>query len=298
MSALIFWIGFPVLAAGWVWLAGRRDAACDPRLTALALSAVLVFPWAAQWAPKVWVLPAGAAEAAGAAGGLSRVLVFVWLAGASWGVAKILLAAWGVARWRRASTVVGRHAGVEVRVLASLKGPVAAGVLRPMILVPSAWSEWSAEVRRIVLLHEHAHHQRRDPLWRLVGELVVALHWYHPLVRWMRNRWIAQCEYACDARVLSNGVAPARYAGLLCDLAAGGGRQPALAMAAPEGLEARVRRLMGTPPQRRRATVALGAIGFVAVAVGLALCGEPTRPGDLDMESQLRWSADPFPGSR
>ena len=299
---LVFWVVFPLVAAAAVWLVGRRDAACDPRLTTLALVAVLVFPWVAQWVPKVMELPGAAVVAAGGAapgwlGWLGRVLVALWLMGAGLGVARILLAARGLREWRAESRLLEIYRGVEVRELVRLSGPVAAGVLRPMILVPGAWHGWSESERTMVRLHEHAHHQRRDPLWRLIGEVVVALHWYHPLVRWMQKRWIAQCEYACDARVLSNGVAAARYAGLLCDLASGGGgRQPGLAMASREGLETRVLRLMGTPPQRRRATVVLGVLGFLGVALMLALCGEPGRPAVRDVESQLRWSADPFPG--
>lgn len=300
---LAIWVVFPLVAAAAVWLAGRRDAACDPRLTNVALVAVLVFPWVAQWVPKVWELPGGAVAAAGGAapawlGGLGSLLAGVWLLGAGVGVARILLAARALRGWRADSRLLGMYRGVEVRELARLGGPVAAGVLRRMILVPAAWHGWSESERTMVLLHEHAHHQRRDPLWRLVGEVVVALHWYHPLVRWMQKRWIAQCEYACDARVVSNGVAASKYAGLLCDLASsGGGRQLGLAMASREGLETRVRRLMGTPPQRRRTTVVLGVLGFLGVALMLALCGAPGRPVALDPESQLRWSANPFPGN-
>jgi hypothetical protein len=35
---------FPVLAAGVVWLAGRRDPARDPRLTTLSLCLLALFP--------------------------------------------------------------------------------------------------------------------------------------------------------------------------------------------------------------------------------------------------------------
>jgi beta-lactamase regulating signal transducer with metallopeptidase domain len=300
MSGLAIWVIFPLVAAAAVWLAGRRDVACDPRLTTVALVAVLVFPCVVQWAPKVWELPGGALAAVGGVaptwfGSLGRLLVGAWLLGAGMAVARILFALSGLRRWRADSRLLGMYRGVEVRELAQLGGPVAAGMWRRMIFVPAAWHGWSESARTMVLLHEHAHHQRRDPLWRLIGEVVVALHWYHPLVRWMQKRWIAQCEYACDARVLSNGVAASTYAGLLCDLASGSGRQLGLAMASAEGLEGRVRRLMGTPPQRRRATVVLGVLGFLGVALMLALCGEPARPRDL--ESDLRWSADPFPGN-
>jgi len=302
MSGWAIWVVFPLVAAAAVWLAGRRDAACDPQLTTVALVAVLVFPWLAQWVPKVWELPGGTVVLAGGAapkwlGGLGYLLVGVWLVGAGVGVARILVALGGLSGWRADSCLVARYRGVEVRELGSLSGPVAAGVWRRMILVPSAWHGWSESERTMVLLHEDAHHQRRDPLWRLIGEVVVALHWYHPLVRWMQKRWIAQCEYACDARVLSNGVAATTYAGLLCDLASGGGPRLGLAMASREGLETRVRRLMGRPPERRRATLALGMLGFLGVALILALCGEPGRSAARDLESELRWSADPFPGN-
>lgn len=291
------WLMFPLVAAGSVWLAGRRDAASDPRLTVVALVGVLVVPWVAHWLPKVWAWPGGSAGGGVSAGWVWPLMVMVWLLGVVVGLVRLGVALVRVVRMRSESCWVASYAGVEVREHGGLAGPVAVGILRRMIMLPSGWRAWDADELELVLLHEHAHHARRDPLWRLVAELVVVVHWYHPLVRWMRDRWLLQCEYACDARVLERGVAVRRYASMLCDMAAGGGRLPALALAvAPGGLEARVRRMLALPPRRRLPALAAGA-GLVVLGGLLAMCGGRHDESASRQESELRWSADPFPGN-
>ena len=59
------------------------------------------------------------------------------------------------------------------------------GLWRPRVLLPSAASEWSAERRRAVLVHELGHVRRRDGLALCLGQLSCALYWFQPLV------WIA-----------------------------------------------------------------------------------------------------------
>jgi BlaR1 peptidase M56 len=50
-----------------------------------------------------------------------------------------------------------------------------------------------------VLAHELAHIQRSDYLMGLLARLALAFHFYHPMVRWMAARLLAQQELAADA---------------------------------------------------------------------------------------------------
>jgi beta-lactamase regulating signal transducer with metallopeptidase domain len=65
--------------------------------------------------------------------------------------------------------------------------PVTWGCRHPRIVVPLTSAEWSADCRRIVLLHELAHIRRNDWLTLLFAECVRAMHWFNPIV-WLALR--------------------------------------------------------------------------------------------------------------
>ncbi len=289
MTALLL---FSVLAASAVWLAGRKDPALDPRLTTVVLSLLGVLPVLLAVMPKLIVVPQPVGEAAS-----WRIwLVVVWAAGFLVEMGRL------VAGWRRIRGWIGNSVlletvdGAEIRSLPGLRGPVAAGVMEKVVLVPDDWPQWDDELRSMVLRHELAHHERRDPLRRWVAGIAVAVNWFNPLVRWMVRRLLIQCEYSCDETVIRSGVETRRYAKALCDLAeAVPLKGPALAMAERSGLEARVRRMM--EPQRDDSGMASGALVVLAVAAAalLALVGRETIAGYTKTEIHLRRSADPFP---
>ncbi len=294
---------FSLTAAAAVWLAGRRDVARDPRLTLLALGLLAVFPLL-FFLPKWEVLPPPARDT-GEVSGAMRWLPWLWAAGVLVASVRLVAALAQLWRWRRESERVGvREAGnliVDVRLLKSYPGPVAAGIWSPVIFVPSDWGYWSPEVREAVLAHEMKHHLRRDPLWRAVGAIACTLHWFNPLVWWMAGRLADQCEFACDEAVVADGFRADRYANVLCDLAAAT-RAPAttLAMAHEGGLEARVRRMMTKVPRGSRMVLA-ALIFFTAVtAIGLAVLRRaepPEKPAIPIEEIRTRLEADPFPGN-
>jgi beta-lactamase regulating signal transducer with metallopeptidase domain len=75
-----------------------------------------------------------------------------------------------------------------------------AGWIRPVVLLSPAWRLWSPAEQRAVLAHELAHVACGDFLNRLIAHLAVALHGYHPLVRWLAARLELRQELAADAR--------------------------------------------------------------------------------------------------
>jgi len=301
MSAMLMFSG---MAAAAVWLAGRRDAARDPRLTTVCLALVAVFPLLGACLPKVPLLPAAAAGSGHGATGLAwlKLLWLVWACGFGVALQRLLLALREIARWRLRSERVAVVNGVEIRRLAGLRGPVAAGVWRKVVFVPDAWNAWSAGARRMVLDHELTHHRRRDPLRRWVAELACALNWFNPAVAWMARRLAVQCEFACDAAVLRGGAQARDYASLLCDCAeARPPRGPLLAMAGHSALECRVRRLIRPTGPTSAWLVACFIALTLAAAATLALLGPAPPPGltpsevFTPQEVETRWSANPFP---
>jgi beta-lactamase regulating signal transducer with metallopeptidase domain len=291
---------FPALAAVVVWLAGRRDPARDPRLTTLSLGLLALFPLLLLL-PKVPILPAHIGQVAEPVASLpwKTLLASIWIAGSAVALTRLALGTIGLLCWRKRSILLERlEGGIELRQLESLHGPVAAGVFRKVVFVPSEWSGWDEETRTTVLLHELSHHRRRDPLVRWTASLVVALHWFNPLVHWMTRRLALQCEQACDRLVVSKGVAAPRYAELLCRFASETSMPAgALAMAERSSLELRVRHLMQPRGTKGFATLAVLALITIGGAAILATGGAKPLPAAAPdrEEVELRLSADPFP---
>ena len=78
--------------------------------------------------------------------------------------------------------------------------PFILGVLCPRIYLPESLPETD---RSAVLQHEQAHLKRRDPLWKLIGFLLLAYYWFNPLV-WLGYAMLCKdIEFACDERVIS-----------------------------------------------------------------------------------------------
>lgn len=296
MTSLLIFSG---VAAALVYLAGRRDAARDPALTTVALLLLAVFPLLVAALPKIGVLPAR--SVAGSIGGFSwpGVVFHIWSAGLGLALLRLLASAMALTTWRRRSRWIASRDGIEIRELSTLKSPVAAGVFRKIIFVPASWRDWSEPSRQIVLAHESAHHRRHDPLWRWVAGISCAVNWYNPLVWWMARRLSLQCEYACDAGVLHQGVSARDYAGLLCNLAEDSAPGVhAMAMAQRSSLERRVRRLTHTNPAGGSADVRVMMLGVTCAAAIAALIGPKANPVQhfTPEEVQTRWTANPFPG--
>lgn len=108
---------------------------------------------------------------------------------------------------------------VSILISDELRGPVTAGFLNPVIIVPLGASEWSAERRDIVITHELAHVARFDFVAQLVASIACAVFWFHPLVWIAAARLRAEAEHAADDRVLAGGTPGVSYATHLLDLA-------------------------------------------------------------------------------
>jgi len=158
--------------------------------------------------------------------------------------------------------------------------PITWGILRPIVLFPVAWREWTTERRELVLLHELAHVKRLDVAWQLVARLVCALYWFHPLAWYALRRLRIERELACDDCVLMTGARPSEYARELVDMATSYQflvLPTTVAMAHTTNLEQRVMSLL----DRARSHVPVGRIAgqlLLAVAVLVVTCVAVVRP--------------------
>ena len=164
--------------------------------------------------------------------GISQLLFAVWLIGTIVLVVRIIVGHVIVDRivrgardasgeWRNAAAL--RRPGIrrDVRILISgeIEGPVTAGFLDPIIIVPLSATEWTNDRREIVLTHELAHIARFDFVAQLIASITCAVFWFHPLVWIAAARLRSEAEHAADDRVLAGGTPGVSYATHLLDLA-------------------------------------------------------------------------------
>ena len=94
--------------------------------------------------------------------------------------------------------------------------PFILGVFRPRVYIPSRLEKQQIS---FVLAHERAHLRRRDHWWKPLGFLLLAVHWFNPLL-WLA--YVLLCrdiELACDERAVKDMAASDRadYAQALLD---------------------------------------------------------------------------------
>lgn len=99
-----------------------------------------------------------------------------------------------------------------------MRSPFVAGVLRPMIVLPSHMIGLDEPLLRGVLSHELGHVIAKDSAWSPLFRIVMALAWPQPLLRILHLRWLSASEHACDVRALSGGCSPMVYAECLVRL--------------------------------------------------------------------------------
>jgi beta-lactamase regulating signal transducer with metallopeptidase domain len=309
------------VAAVAVWkLRGRKRIVT----ASFALCVLLILP-AAQMLPRWQVTMPDLATAVEKVTSLSaswKIPVAIWSVGFLLIAARLLPGWITLQKWKRksaratkmrllaeardAALTLDLHPVPEVRVTSWRTMPAACGFWHGTVFLPEDALQWSPEQLRMVLLHELAHLKRRDPGMQALGHLACALHWFNPFVWMLHRTWMREREMACDALVLSTGVAPRGYAMHLVDIAEKFRsllRQPlpSAAMAGP-GLEQRVRTILQYVPRPRgkrrgfAVGVLLSACALVtAAATFLPAPYTPLPATPEEVEVQTRLSADPFP---
>jgi hypothetical protein len=176
-----------------------------------------------------------AATAAPAERGARREAPWPLLVLSVYGVGVLLFSMRCWIGWRKAAGIADRaqriDVGAEARLLASVPNttairesaaivtPVTVGALRPVILLPATWRQWSAEQVRAAVAHEISHVCRRDPLVSLVAHLNRCLFWFHPVAWWLERMLAAAAEEASDEVAIQAIGARDTYAEILLGMA-------------------------------------------------------------------------------
>jgi len=197
---------------------------------------------------------------------VSRIIIFLYLFGASCTLSWLLFGYWGIGWLTRRSkapsaealdlynSVVGAWDGKRppaLRITSRVKRPVLLGLFRETILIPESYDDPAMlEQLRLSLLHELAHSQGRDPWFSLASELAQALWFFAPAVWWIRTQMRLDQEFLADRHAASSFGPNSSYASSLVNLAAppktaGVGPSPsALKAAAPTTGSALVQRIL------------------------------------------------------
>lgn len=155
--------------------------------------------------------------------------------------------------------------GIDIDVIATpaVDGPVATGLIHPLILVPQDFdARFTQEQQHFALWHEQLHHRRGD-LWATAAALLVSSAlWFNPLAWLALGAFRRDMEAACDAALLSSAgraAAPA-YAETILRCAARPVPRSLCALTSIDELKGRLKMLNAKH-------------GMIAKAAGLALAG-------------------------
>jgi hypothetical protein len=161
--------------------------------------------------------------------------------------------------------------------------PMTWGLRRPVVLLPADAGSWPVERRRVVLLHELAHVERRDCLTQILAQAACALHWFNPLAWAAARQYTLERERACDDRVLELGTRASEYAGHLLEMARllryrQDWALGSVAMARRSQFEGRLVAILDPSLRRALSRWAAGLTGVVLAVVAVPLAAMRPRP--------------------
>ena len=162
--------------------------------------------------------------------------------------------------------------------------PFILGVIRPRIYLPSDIAEGDAVY---VIAHEKSHIKRLDFIWKPLGFLSLAVHWFNPLVWLAYVLFCRDIELACDEKVIRElGVSEKKsYSEALLNLSVKKSFVSACPLAFGEtGVKTRIKSVLN---YKKPAFWVVIAAAILAAAVAFGFATNPYSGQTLDSELQL-----------
>ena len=103
-------------------------------------------------------------------------------------------------RYEETIREMGLKSAPDLRICAGLQAPMLAGIFRTVLLLPEEPME--EQSLRHTLLHELSHYRRKDIWLRTLAVLACAVHWFNPLVWYLRHMLVQDTELACDEALI------------------------------------------------------------------------------------------------
>ena len=111
-----------------------------------------------------------------------------------------------------ATTKLGLTRRVLLKLSDDVDSPMSFGLVRPVVILPTAATRWSESTLEAVLLHELSHIKRLNWPTMLFCHLLCSLFWITPLVWFAKKQVNEAAEKACDSEVLAHVEDGANYA--------------------------------------------------------------------------------------
>ncbi len=305
------WQGAPIflVAAGLLTFVPQRHAATRHTVWFVALVALVLLPLSGVWSfaepssviPSAVIRTTGVATrlASDAASADGRWLAALWLAGVALCAVRLALSYLRIAGITR-SAVRAPDLGESVFTSSSIAVPVAAGFLRPIVIIPDRMAREldSADIRSIVA-HERAHIRRGDILGNLIQRLVESLFFFNPWVYVISHQLVKEREAACDDWAVLSTSDPNRYASCLANLARRRPHHPSplltpSAIGSGRMLVGRIARLLNGKAGQVKTNylvVATAVIGFAVLGFALQTSSSLASTGSMVAANDTKCSA-------
>ena len=124
-------------------------------------------------------------------GTIFEVAGLIWIIGALAIIIALILLYIGTKREIKDATPLSKNVYLSGKV----ESPAVYGILRPKIILPESYSERDLTY---ILQHERTHIRRKDNLWRLLGFMAAAVHWFNPFSWLFLKSFLSDLELACD----------------------------------------------------------------------------------------------------
>lgn len=147
-----------------------------------------------------------------------------------------------------------------------IESPAVYGVFHPKILLPIGYE---TKDLTFIEMHENAHIRRGDNLWRLLGFITAAIHWYNPLAWIFLTCFLTDIELSCDEQVLAKCDDEQKKAYALSLIACA--EKTAVFASAFGGAKIRLRIQRILSYRKLSVLSAVGFIGFIAVVAYILL---------------------------
>ncbi|MCM1125320.1 MAG: M56 family metallopeptidase [Lachnospiraceae bacterium] len=133
--------------------------------------------------------------------GAAPMQTVTYIAGMIWILGMILLIICGAVSLLRLHMLVREAVCLRenIYICDAVKSPFAAGIVRPRIYLPSSLDE---KEMNYIIAHEKAHLKRKDHWWKLLGYLLLSVHWFNPLCWAGYALFCKDVELACDEKVV------------------------------------------------------------------------------------------------
>lgn len=221
----------------------------------------------------------------------------VWILGIG-GMLVYTAVSYGLLRRKVATAVLFRDNIFQSEYVDS---PFVLGIVKPKIYLPFHMNEQDLTY---VIAHEQAHIRRKDHWWKPLGFLLLALHWFNPLM-WLGYIFLCRdIELACDEKVIKemDNENRADYTQALVDCSINRRRIAACPLAFGEvGVKERVKTVMNY--KKPAFWIVVAAVAVCAV-VAVCFLTDPPTAGDGAINFDVatpnilhHWEKEYVPGS-